>query len=81
MYRWAWSPGRRGVSRRAKPEVPSIAGATPHFDVQIKAIKPRRVVTVARFGTLEQARDCAAGMRALGFQAIVHYKDESAPVR
>lgn len=46
------------------------------FDVQVKAWKPRKVVTIARFSTLEDARDCVAGLTALGFEAILTYEDQ-----
>lgn len=46
-----------------------------NYDVQIKAVKPNKVVTVAQFEDQDGARECAAGLTALGFQTIVSSKE------
>lgn len=47
---------------------------SPDYDVQIKAIKPSKVVTVARFQSLDDARECVRSMTEIGFQPIVTWK-------
>jgi hypothetical protein len=46
------------------------------YDVRVKAWKPRKVVTIARFDNLPDARECQASLTEIGFQAIVSYKTE-----
>jgi len=46
------------------------------YEVQIKAVKPRRVVTIARFSTLGKARACMTGLMALGFMPVISHKND-----
>lgn len=49
------------------------------YDVQLKAIKPNKVVTVARFDDLGKARECVAGLATFGFQATLSYQETPQP--
>jgi len=46
-----------------------------HYDVLTRAVKPARVVTVARVGSLARAREVAEDMRRIGFEVIIEWKE------
>jgi hypothetical protein len=44
------------------------------YDVQVKAIKPNKVVTIGRFITLKRAQEVRDQLTAIGFEVIVSWK-------
>jgi len=44
------------------------------YDVQVKAWKPKRVVTIARVSTYERAAEIRDGLTAIGFEVMISWK-------
>jgi hypothetical protein len=44
------------------------------YDVQVKAVKPSKVVTIARVGSYERAAEIRDGLTAIGFEVMVSWK-------
>jgi hypothetical protein len=56
-----------------------ISEKAKFYDVQIKAVKPKKVVTVARFTTLERAQEVRDQLTTIGFEVLLSWKiDENA---
>lgn len=45
------------------------------YDVQVKAVKPNKIVTVARVSSYERAEEIRNGLTAIGFEAIISWKN------
>lgn len=51
-----------------------ISEKAKFYDVQIKAVKPKKVVTVARCSTLERAQEVRDQLTAIGFEVLLSWK-------
>jgi len=51
-----------------------ISEKAKFYDVQIKAVKPKKVVTVARFSTLERAKEVRDKLTDIGFEVLLSWK-------
>lgn len=43
------------------------------YEIQVKAHKPNKVVTIAKFSALEDAQEVRDQLTDIGFQVILHY--------
>jgi hypothetical protein len=44
------------------------------YDVKVKAVKPSKVVTIARVSSYERAMEIRDGLTAIGFEVMVSWK-------
>lgn len=44
------------------------------YDVQVMAWKPSKIVTIARFESYNQAKNCVSELREIGFNPILSWK-------
>lgn len=51
-----------------------ISEKAKFYDVQIKAVKPKKVVTIARFTTLERAKEVRDKLTDIGFEVLLSWK-------
>lgn len=50
-----------------------------HYEIQVKAFKPNKIVTIAKFTALEDAQEVRDQLTDIGFQVILHYPKSKTP--